>query len=319
MPVRLTQGPLSFRDPALSPDGKTLFVAGNQKLTEVTRYDLASRTFQPFFSGIPATEIDISRDGEWATYTAMPAAPTFWRSRMDGGERLRLNVPPGALEVHEPRWSPDGKRIAFMAQFPGNRLKLCLVSSDGSSPELLIPDMSSQEGVATWSKDGNQIVFGEPLNYRSDISEMTIHVLDLKRWRLSTLPGSEGLWSARWSPDGRYIAALPLKKMPAGDWYSTELRLFNTASASWKTLAHIDYIEDPAWSRDSKYIYFHTLGDDPRVYRARASGGQTEPLISLNSLPGSKGKWTGVAPEGSPLILHDVFVNEVYALNIEWP
>jgi hypothetical protein len=37
---------------------------------------------------------------------------------------------------------------------------------------------------------------------------LVIHILNLKTHQVSDVPGSEGLWTARWSPDGRYIAAL---------------------------------------------------------------------------------------------------------------
>jgi WD40 repeat protein len=35
-----------------------------------------------------------------------------------------------------------------------------------------------------------------------------IHIFHLDTQILSTIPRSEGLWSARWSPAGRYLAAL---------------------------------------------------------------------------------------------------------------
>ena len=37
---------------------------------------------------------------------------------------------------------------------------------------------------------------------------MDISLLDLNTHQLSTIPGSSGLFSPRWSPDGRYLAAL---------------------------------------------------------------------------------------------------------------
>jgi hypothetical protein len=33
--------------------------------------------------------------------------------------------------------------------------------------------------------------------------------MDMRTRKVTTLPGSEGLYSTRWSPDGRYIAAMP--------------------------------------------------------------------------------------------------------------
>lgn len=39
-------------------------------------------------------------------------------------------------------------------------------------------------------------------------TNVVIMVLDLRIHQLSVLPSSQGLFSARWSPNGRYIAAL---------------------------------------------------------------------------------------------------------------
>jgi Tol biopolymer transport system component/DNA-binding winged helix-turn-helix (wHTH) protein len=316
-PVRLTQGPVAYGVVISSPNGKQLFALGSQDGSDLARFDLASRSLQTYFSGLNASEMDFSRDGQWVAYTTEPDH-ALWRSRPDGSEPLRLRAPRETLEARAPHWSPDGKKIAFMALVQGDRRKLCLVSSDGSSPQFLIPDPGSQEGVPTWSKDGTQIVFGEPL-YRNEASEMSIHLFDLKTRSGSPLLNSHGLWTARWSPDGRYIAALAVERMPGGEWDSNELRLFDWNAKRWSTLFRMDRIEDPAWSNDSRHIYFHTLGEDPGEYRASVPGGHVELLTSLKHVRRSEGSWTGVAPDGSPLIMRNKAMIEIYALDMKWP
>jgi len=41
------------------------------------------------------------------------------------------------------------------------------------------------------------------------LSLVNIQILDLRSNQVSTLPDSDGVYSPRWSPDGRYIAAMP--------------------------------------------------------------------------------------------------------------
>jgi len=89
---------------------------------------------------------------------------------------------------------------------------------------------------------------------------MRIRVLDLQTRQLSVLPGSYGLWTARWSPDGRYIAALVVPAPTLSE--SPAVRLFDVAAHKWTTVAEIKNINEPAWSSDSRYIYFHTEGRD---------------------------------------------------------
>jgi len=57
-----------------------------------------------------------------------------------------------------------------------------------------------------WSPDGNKILF--------DVQAVThgtplLQVLDLRTHRVTPIVGSEGYSSSRWSPDGRYIVAMP--------------------------------------------------------------------------------------------------------------
>lgn len=96
---------------------------------ELTRYDLPTGMLTPYFGGISAEYLDFSKDGKWVTYVSYPEG-TLWRSRVDGSERLQLSYPP--LYALIPRWSPDGKQIAFMDATPSKPFKNYIVSSQGS-------------------------------------------------------------------------------------------------------------------------------------------------------------------------------------------
>jgi serine/threonine protein kinase/Tol biopolymer transport system component len=130
-PVQLTVGPISFWAPFLSRDGKRIFARGFDNRYDLTRFDLPSRQFLPYLEGISAGEVSFSKDGQWITYTAVPAGG-LWRARPNGGEKVALTSPP--MQVLGSQWSPDGKRIAFSGQMPGGPWKVYLVSTEGSTP-----------------------------------------------------------------------------------------------------------------------------------------------------------------------------------------
>jgi Tol biopolymer transport system component len=266
----------------------------------LVRYDLKAKEFISFLSGTSAEGVDFSRDGEWVTYVSYPER-TLWRSTVNGEQRLELTTPP--FQASLPRWSPDRKRIAFMGNYPG---------ADGGTPQQLTKGGNC--GDPTWSPDGNSLAFGGyPLDWREAPRNMVLQTLNLSTHETTTLPGSEGLWSPRWSPDGRYLAALSTD--------TQTLLLFDFRSRRWTELAQAN-IGYPTWSSDSQYIYFDTVGNDSAFYRVRVRDRKLEQIVGLKGIPrkvGAFGPWTGLTPDGSPLIARDASFDEIYALDWQAP
>src|SRR5580693_5798524 len=203
-PTQLTVGPLMFSDPTPSPDGKKLFVIGQQRRFDLVRLDGKSQ-FSIYMPGVSAGEADIQRNGEWITYVAHPEL-TLWRSKLDGSSRSQLTFAP--MQAHMPRWSPDGTQIAFIASRPGKPWKVFVISGGGGTPREVAAGEHNQ-GDPTWMPDSDSIVFaGVPWLEYATTSGPNIHMVDLKTSQVSDVPGSENLFSPRVSPDGRYVAAL---------------------------------------------------------------------------------------------------------------
>jgi hypothetical protein len=60
-PVQLTAGPLEFRSPVSSVDGKKLFVIGEHRRGELVRLESKSGQFVPYLGGISAQDVDVPR------------------------------------------------------------------------------------------------------------------------------------------------------------------------------------------------------------------------------------------------------------------
>jgi eukaryotic-like serine/threonine-protein kinase len=307
-PVQLTAGPMHLWGPSPSMDGKRLFVIGEQSRGELMRYDTASRQFVTFLSGISAEGLDFSRDGKWVAYVTFPEG-ILWRSRVDGSERLQLtNLP---MKAALPRWSPDGKRIAFSGSTSGEAWKIFVISADGGSPEKLMPGENS-ELDANWSADGESLVFGEFVGSPTS----SIYILNLQTRKVSTLPGAKGLFSPRWSPDGRFI------NVTTHD--GEKMLLFDLTTRTWKELDSGHRYNYPTWSRDAKYIYFsNPLENGIPFYRLRIADDKLEHVANANLTRGvawgTFGQWTGLGPDDSPLLNRDTSMQEIYALDVQWP
>jgi Tol biopolymer transport system component/DNA-binding winged helix-turn-helix (wHTH) protein len=306
-PVQLTAGPMNFRSPVSSVDGKKLFVIGEQPRGELVRFESKSGQFVPYLGGISAHDLDVSKDGQWVAYTSYPER-MLWRSRVDGSQRLQLTSLP--MQAWLPRWSPDGKRIAFSAAVPGEPDRIYVVAADGGRPAQLTA-RNHYEADPNWSPDQNSLMIGGEPWFEGSVA---IHLFDLKTRQVSTLPGSEGLYSPHWSPDGRYVVAMSRD--------ARELMLFDFSTHKWTELLNSPAAY-PNWSRDGRYIYFiNPYIAEPAVYRMRISDRKLELVTTLSRQRlgwNIAGKWTGLAGDDSPLVLRDTGSEEIYALDWDVP
>jgi serine/threonine protein kinase/Tol biopolymer transport system component len=306
-PVQLTTGPMNVGDPVPSRDGKKLFAQGWQPRGELVRYDAKSGVYVPYLSGISAMGLDFSRDGQWVAYNDGTDG-TMWRSKIDGTQKLQLVFPP--MLAYLPRWSPDGKKIAFFGHPLGEPWQIYAVPAEGGAPELIYRN-GMNLADPSWSPDGKSLAFGEnSLNNQGS----AVFVMDLNTRKPAKLPGSDGLYSPRWSPDGRFIAAIPLD--------SLKLMLFEIATQKWTELARI-FVAYPTWSRDGRYLYFNGAVDNQEgYYRVQITDHKLERLFSMKGFQaagGAFGNWTGLGPDETPLLVRDASIQEIYVLDWETP
>jgi len=171
-----------------------------------------------------------------------------------------------------------------------------------------MPDNPDPQTDPNWSPDGSKIVFA---GTGTDPAS-TIRILDLATHQITTLPGSQGMYSPRWSPDGRYIPALSAD--------SKRLLLFDFQTQKWTEVAK-GTIGFPDWSRDGRYLQANDSSGTGIVIRIRLSDHKTERVVDLKnfSLVGHYGSWFAVAPDDPPIMLRSAGTQDVYALDWEEP
>jgi Tol biopolymer transport system component len=141
-------------------------------------------------------------------------------------------------------------------------------------------------------------------------------LLDLKTRAVTQVAGSDGICCPRWSPDGRWVIALSADNQ--------KLFLLDMSTQKWRQLADkIGTIGYMTWSRDSRYVGFDTAFTvDPAFFRVSPADGQVARVVSLNNIRRffpQWGEWSGLAPDGSPLLVRDISTQEIYALDWKLP
>jgi Tol biopolymer transport system component/DNA-binding winged helix-turn-helix (wHTH) protein len=309
IPSRLTTGPLIFSAPLPSSDGKRLFVVGEESRVELFRYDLFAGRSDPFLPGFSAGPVDFSQDRKWMAYISYPDL-TLWRSRVDGTDKMQLTFPPA--RAYLPRWSPDGSRIVYMDVQPNRPWKISLISSSGGIPKSpLQSEPDDAETDPTWTPDGKSIIFGR--SEWAGAGKPAIYRLDLSSGKASSIPESDGLFSPRVSPNGRYISALTRPQ--------TAVMLFDTTTNHWSKLAEGESFSFNLWSHDSKYVYVREqFQDHAELVRVQIQDRTMQRVLNLKDIPqlvDPFAAWIGLTPDDQPLLMRDRSVQEIYALGLE--
>ncbi len=284
---------------------KKIFADGLILRGELVRFNAKSAQFEPWLGGISAEFVTFSPDGTSVAYVTFPEG-ILWRANRDGSNPVQLTSSP--YYPINPRWSPDGTRILFCSATPAGNTRGYTVGVQGGSPQLVLPADTQDETDANWSPDSRRIVFtsGE---WGRGKSHQVLKILELASNRIVTMPGSQGMWSPRWSPNGRYIAAM----LQDGG-----ISIFDFKTGQWHELqkGERDY---PSFSSDSRYLYFLADLNGRGVYRVPVTGGNPQRIVDLKEFryTGANFLWMGLDPTDTPLLIRDAGSDEIYALTLE--
>jgi tricorn protease len=139
---------------------------------------------------------DISKDRVVFSY-----AGDLWTASREGGAARRLTASPG--DKLDPKFSPDGKFIAFTASYDGNP-DVYLIPAEGGEPKRLTYHPSA-DIVLGWSPDGKNVLFKSDRDVAPPVRTTRLYLVSTQGGSARVLPVPRGDLTS-FSPDGTKIA-----------------------------------------------------------------------------------------------------------------
>jgi Tol biopolymer transport system component len=262
---RLTTGSGPDAGAAVSTDGRRLaFTAKSQRIRtwlfpfDATRGHITGSGEAITSPGRLSVDPTLSRDGTKVAFF-VPHGESLGLSYLDVRNEVWVKSLVDGSEVPVisddysrwfPRWSPDGKQLAYgRRNRKTNERQLMLWSSQSHEEKPL----GSNLGVWDWSPDGKWLLAGTREGIWLVPVAAAPHAETAAQKITSPDPGHE-LYQPQFSPDGRWIVFEAVADSPN---LEPTLYVVPTSGGPWTRITDNKHWDDkPRWSPDGRTIYF---------------------------------------------------------------
>lgn len=205
----------------------------------------------------------------------------IWVVAADGGRALRLTV----HEAYDylPRWSPDGKEIAFSSSRFGNDDVFVIPAEGGKAERLTF--MSASDMVCDWTPDGKSVVFSSRRDWKPHRVPVLYSVPRSGGTPTVLMPefGNEGAFS----PDGQWVAFTTGYR---SYWWrknyrgaaNNEILIWNRENGEFKQITeHLGNDAHPMWSSDGSAVYYLSdEGGSDDIWRVDIASGERRQITN---------------------------------------
>jgi dipeptidyl aminopeptidase/acylaminoacyl peptidase len=271
-------------------------------------------TAEDYFSFHFLSDPQLSPDGQWVAYTvatidqkANRRVSRIYVASVDG-THSPSPFTGEATSSTSPRWSPDGKSLAFLSARDGGKTQIWILSRSGGEARR-VSNLENGASSFEWSPDGTRFVCltrtGPPPSKTSDVRHYT-HIyykfndtgyFDEKRSHVAIVDVRTGAakqitdgddWNdldPHWSPDSTRIAFVSNRTGKEFDLdHNSDIWTIPANGGSLTRISdHAGPDTSPRWSPDGTRIAFLGAEDEdaaPLVYIAPALGGKASVAIN---------------------------------------
>jgi dipeptidyl aminopeptidase/acylaminoacyl peptidase len=226
-------------------------------------------------------EVQVSPDGNSILYVVSQADfeqnaynSNIWKMPFIGGEPIQMTT--SIKSDYHPRWSPDGKTIAFLSDREGES-QIWLINPSGGEARKLTDSPTSISAFA-WSPCGKKIAYLahepvteeekkrkeeqiDPIEVDKHYKMSCIWLIDIATKKATQLTDhTYYVNSFDWSPQGDQIVFSAWDRPHPIFYYDSDLYLLNPTNGAVKKLVERPGLDTwPQWSPDGKYIAFTSL------------------------------------------------------------
>ena len=244
------------------------------------RWDVPRKTARIF---------SISPDGKWALWSAKKK---LWLASVDGKQAAKqLAIVRGSAV--QPKWSPDGKHVAFVSEREGHSL-IAIFDFDGASIRYLAPSVD-KDAMPRWSPDGKWIVF---VRTAGDEQKLPLIPVRPEPWALWIADTTTGAGRLLWRSGEKLEDSLPeltedVSLNVAADGrvvFASEKdgrnHLYSIAATGGETtlLTPGDFdVEDVTLSADKASVIYSSNQDDVdrrHLWRVPVAGGKSQEALT---------------------------------------
>ena len=268
-------------------------------------------------------ELQLSPDGKLVVFRvrepADPQAPraprvdNIWITSTDGHGTPRPLIPK-LTNATTPRWSPDGRWLAFLSDRgepdskPESTIQIYLLSSDGGKAERITSVLGGVEGFA-WAPDGKAIAFVareqptapetarvsagyDAIEFDRNFKYSKLWVTNIAdRKSVQITKQDFEIQELAWSPKGDELALVVAKTLKPEDSLLYSLVIINrsTGEVARTLTTNVELNGGLRWSPDGRWLTFYE-GPPTKDFAAwvsivPAAGGPVRPL--MKDYPGS--------------------------------